>query len=294
MLALKGDKINATAFIATPAENIITAYTIPHRSRCRFTTFQAFRDFLEEGYKKWQYKSESQYIAIEGATDKLVESIDKNRRDLPRMRLDYDATNERLIIKFASNEHDLAHEQFSAMLTDHVRALGITRRQLASVGTGRTLGSNNRSKEPDKGFKPGTRGGANDKPTLIFEAGLSETLNQLRNDAYYWLTKTNGEVKIVLLFHIKRAAKTIELERWENRPNPRPTRSNSSAQRPTKIQELQIQVPAAGPTIVMGGPLVLPVNLIFDIIPPGVLTTGLTITDPELSTYAEEYFDLTQ
>jgi hypothetical protein len=217
-----------------------------------------------------------------------------NISNLPPMRLDFDAAGERLVIKLVSGAHDYGHREFSAMFTNHIRTLAITRHHLKSFGSRRDTGSNNRKKEPDESFKPDTRTGENDRATFVIGIGLIETLNQLRSDAHYWLTKTNGEVKIVLLILIKRAARIIQLERWESRPNPRLTRSNSNSQRPTKIQMIQIQVPGAGPTTVIGGPLDLPINLIFDVIPPGVPTTGITLPNAELRDYAEEYFRVSQ
>jgi hypothetical protein len=116
------------------------------------------------------------------------------------MRLHYDLATERLIIKLVSSLHEYAHTVFMTVLTDHVRTLGISGDHLSPTGAGRQKGSEQRDKEADAGFKPlNTRPGKDDKPTMVIEAGLSETLNQLRNDAHFWLTKANGEVKIVYL-----------------------------------------------------------------------------------------------
>jgi len=173
--------------------------------------------------------------------------------------------------------------------------LGISRRHLISTGAGREMRNNQRRKEPDDAFKPGTRVKKDDRATLVIEAGLSESMNQLRNDAHYWLTKTNGEVKIVLLIHVDRTRMTIKLERWENQPNPRPIRRGISTDRPTKIQTLKIILQTNAPTIVNGAPLVLPINLIFGgAIPAGLPTTGLSITATELQDYAEDFFRVTQ
>jgi hypothetical protein len=300
MLALKGqikEAATTMAILDSPqVENILADYDVPHKNRHKFTTYPAFRKFLEDAFNQWSTKHGPQRIAAENITSKTIEWLDKNYRDLPRIRLDYDLISEKLIIKLVSGEHDSAHRQFTAMMTDHVRALGISRRDLASRGAGREMRNNQRRKEPDDQFKPATRVMAEDRPTLVIEAGWSESMNQLRNDAHYWLTKTNGEVKIVLLIHVKYAQRVIELERWENRPNPRPTRRSTSADRPTKIQSLQIILQTNAPTIVSGGaPLLLPINLIFDgAIPAGRPTTGLSITAAELQEYAEEYFQLNQ
>jgi len=295
MLALQGESSTAsrpTALVSRSTGNIIADYDIPHKSRHTFINYLSLRKFLESAYSQWESNASSQYVAIECVTHNTIEWLDKNRRELPGMRLHYDLPSEKLIIKFVSTGHEIFHNQFSAMLTDHFRNVGITRRHLMSRGAGRDSGNGQRQKEPDNAFKPlDTRRRENDKATLVIEAGMSETLNQLRNDAHFWLTKTDQEVKIVLLIHVRKEDKIITLERWENQTNPRPTRGTSTAHRPTKMQSLTITVRANGTTTVTGAPLTLPITLLFDVIPAGLPTTGLDITAAELRDYAEEAFD---
>src|SRR6266705_920142 len=78
-----------------------------------------------------------------------------------------------------------------------------------------------------------------DWPTLVFEAGVFESLQKLKNDARWWLSNSGGQVKIVLIFSVQRESRTIQIERWEN--GPVTTRVNQPlAQVPTQVQQIII------------------------------------------------------
>jgi hypothetical protein len=109
------------------------------------------------------------------------------------------------------------------------------------------------SKEVDSSWKPmSIRPRTTDWPIIVLESGWSESLTRLRQNARNWLEYSGGEVKIVLLFSIRRTPRRIIIEKWENRPVPanRPairsttraaaTPSNLPAQTPTQIQAIMI------------------------------------------------------
>jgi hypothetical protein len=45
------------------------------------------------------------------------------------------------------------------------------------------------------------------------EVGLSEAIVQLKEDARFWPTETDGQTRLVLLVHIKRRQKILQLKR---------------------------------------------------------------------------------
>lgn len=75
------------------------------------------------------------------------------------------------------------------------------------------------------------RQGLNDWPTLVIEAGDSESLDQLRLDMEWWFRESNHEVKIILLAKFDHNQHEIRLEKWEEelqmraRPGATTTRS---------------------------------------------------------------------
>lgn len=74
----------------------------------------------------------------------------------------------------------------------------------------------NLSKEADGVYKPvHIRSCGCDWPTIVFESGLSESLDRLRTDAEWWLIESRGQVKIALLISVKAALSAIRIEKWE-------------------------------------------------------------------------------
>ncbi|KAN0068632.1 hypothetical protein V8E54_013356 [Elaphomyces granulatus] len=265
MLAITGAQTEASTAVSSAmnsTENMIAEYGIPHSNRHEFTNNNNLENFIMEFYSA---DNDSQRIAIMGIPEEAMKRLEKREhRQLPKMRLDYDPISKNLIIKFVSVIHEMAHREFAAMFTEHARGHGITRQHWTSTGAGAHRGTNRRKKEPDDSFKPRTRVLQADRPTLIIEVGVSE---RLRNDAFFWLTKMNGEVRIVILIFVKHTQRTIQIERWENCPPPRPLRNNP--QRPTKVQSIGITFQNGTP-VATGAPLILPVRHLFDIIPAGI------------------------
>lgn len=138
-----------------------------------------------------------------------------------------------MVIKLTSKVHTLVCGEFREMMLDHARGVGVTRMDLKSLGRGRDESGGNgdgggkrkmKIKDPDESFKPAstdTRLGAEARPTFVIEVALGrrggENMERLRADARYWLLETDREVRLVLLIHVGRVEKVIELERWELR-----------------------------------------------------------------------------
>ena len=58
------------------------------------------------------------------------------------------------------------------------------------------------------------RTGRDKWPTLVIEAGTSETLDELREDMRWWFWASKHEVKIVLLAKFDNRHRRIQLEKW--------------------------------------------------------------------------------
>ena len=118
-----------------------------------------------------------QYLAFERVKSEDLAKIDNARTSLGRhTRMSYYADTELLIIKLMpSVRHDAAHRMLSDDLVSKIRAMGVPKREFASLGSGRIQGHHS-SKEADEAYKPlPFRGLSQDWPTMIFECGLSVT-----------------------------------------------------------------------------------------------------------------------
>jgi hypothetical protein len=127
-------------------------------------------------------------------------------------------------------------------------------------------------------------------PTLVFEAGYSESLDELHNDMNWWFRESYHQVKIVVLAKFDHP--TILLEKWEEdstRPGAMTTRLSSLTQlAPVLRQNITITRDAATnpPSYnVARGALVLSFRLVFDREPrPG--EGDFIFNIPDLQEYA--------
>ena len=158
------------------------------------------------------------------------------------------------------------------------------------------------SKEGDSALKPlNMRPRGADWPTIVLESGWSESLTRLRRDAHIWLENSGGDVKIVLLFSIGRTARTMIIEKWENRPVPanRPatrsiTRAVATSPNPPPQTPTQIQAITIDSSTVNGAPLTLEFRKIFlrQAVPP--LEHDFTFTAHDLLTFATNFWAVLQ
>jgi hypothetical protein len=207
----------------------------------------------------------------------------------------FDEGEEILIVKLmAGAAHDISIAEFERVFSEHLTGVGIPGNALVGRRTARYGGTGSRSKEPDGSYKPrATRPGLNDAPSFVIECGVSQSMNNLRNDAHFWLTRSNGRTRLVLLISIDVTRQIVKMERWENRANTRPIRASSAlrATRPTCIQRLTINNTRSQVT---GAPLILPASLIFDVLPPNLPPGEFSISRPRLLLYGQEYFQSIQ
>ncbi|PWW77195.1 hypothetical protein C7212DRAFT_362845 [Tuber magnatum] len=140
-----------------------------------------------------------------------------------------------LVIKLPSGPHETVTAAIRNCLTRSAVLMGGVDRELSDTGSKtykptRTFYSDS-CKEGDDGILPHLRRpGPGGWPTLIFESGVSESLERLRQDARWWLEQNNHSVHAVVVTHISCNERIIDLEVWRIEPiqHPRPaTRSNT-------------------------------------------------------------------
>ena len=155
----------------------------------------------------------------------------------------------------------------------------------------------------DSTYKPRCRDRQDDWPTIVFEAGLSESLTDLRRDAQWWLANSRGEVKIVIIISIVKAEKSLWIEQWNissfDRPGPATRAFLNVIPVPTKIQELTViqnpSIPHLPGTIpiyaVTGAPLILEFEklLLRAPVPP---EGNVILTEADLQAWAEEFWSM--
>jgi hypothetical protein len=242
-----------------------------------------------------------QYLTFRGVTKDHLAQIDRERASIGKhTRMTHYTDIDLLIIKLMpSGKHEAAHVIFSDEVNRKLEGMGLPKRSLFGFGSRTCVGPNS-SKEGDSTYQPKCRPGKSKWPTLAFEAELSESLTKLRRDAEWWLTASNGEVKIAIVISIVPAEKSLRIEQWcmslsTGRPATRAYTANPTV--PTKIQELTViqnplipPLPGTIPTYtVTGAPLILEFEKLLLRAP--VLPEGNVIfTAADLQALAEEFW----
>jgi len=236
--------------------------------------------------------TDAQYLAFERVTRDDLAKIDASRTSIGRhTRMTYYADIDLLIVKLMpSAKHEGAHRSLSDDFVHMVRAMGVPRSGLYSLGATRFEGHNS-SKEPDSAYKPlPMRSRESDWPTIGFESGLSESLGRLRIDAEWWLIESGGQVKIAVLISIRPAPRALCIEKWElglaEWPMTRAVTSDvqHSRQVPICVQAINIDHGT-----VTGAPLTLEFEKIF-LRPPVLPESNLVFTAQDLTAWANDFW----
>jgi hypothetical protein len=226
--------------------------------------------------------SDQQYLVFRPVRVDDLAKIDRARGSIGKhIRLAHYTDIDLLIVKLPTAQHESAHRNFGNRLIWKVARMGIPDAELHDVGATRYSGRNS-SKEGDSAYRPYShRPNSTDWPTIVIESGVSESLRHLRFDADWWLRKSGGDVKIVIIISVNRAQLTIQIEKWELGPRTgRQLTFRSTQQIPTKIQEITIVS-----NTVTGAPLNLEFDKIF--LRPAVLPeSDITFTAQDFSAWA--------
>src|SRR5271170_6833224 len=254
-----------------------------------FTTIKNMQEAISSYREKLEASEASPYLIFRLVTTDNLLKIDRareNRKMSRGVRMTHYVDWDILIVKVLTIEHEIAHRSFGGELVIEAVGMGL-RRELVNLGA-TTFKTPRVSKEGDSAYKPlSMRPRKADWPTIVLESGSS--LTRLRQDAHIWLENSRGDVKIVLLFSISRTARTMIIEKWENRPVPanRPATRSVASQTPTQIQAITID---SNSNTVNGAPLTLEFRKIFlrHAVPP--LEHDFTFTAQDLSAFATNFW----
>ncbi|KAI5863545.1 hypothetical protein GGS23DRAFT_567522 [Durotheca rogersii] len=197
-----------------------------------------------------------------------IEHERETRRRKIRFRRYY-ASTQILIVTIPTIIHEQLHRRLYEGLCFQVNSAGLWE-DWSSLGgatfrEGRPSGN---SGEGDSSGGPRSAGrGA--WPTLVIEAGVSESLRQLQEDMRWWFAASNHDVKIVILAKSGRSQNRIILQKWiEQQRQPRQGATSTrwaSTLEPTLHQTITITGDSANPALynVTRGALVLEFRLLF-------------------------------
>ncbi|KAJ5130566.1 uncharacterized protein N7515_006605 [Penicillium bovifimosum] len=240
------------------------------------------------------HTSGNQWIVVLGLSSTIIETLTTKRNALHGVpyRFQWEGTTG-LIKVVPRGEHEGATSQFSMVIHDELKAMGLPRREVFWLGSTTYHFGTNKGKEADNSYLPPSRHARPIKnagyPSLVIETGVSESLGRLRQDARKWFADSAGDVRIVILINVRE--NVVCFEQWQLAPStaPRPLtkryidtlRAQTPNIPPLTGQPAQLQQVycahhvdvtrnsvAGMPNVVDGAPMILPFIAIQDR-PPG-------------------------
>ncbi|KFY00574.1 hypothetical protein V490_01279 [Pseudogymnoascus sp. VKM F-3557] len=183
----------------------------------KFTTISRARKLVgQQTFRLLNDISRKQYLLFHPVSVSQFTTLDEGRFDgreiIPKKtRLTYDTPTSTLIVKImASPKHDTAAALLAFKISSKLESFGVPATAFLPVGAAGRQGKYT-AKQPDASFKPSFRG-ENGWPSLVIESGLAESLVQLRRDAAWWLTNSDGQVRIALLASMQKDDRSIVVE----------------------------------------------------------------------------------
>ena len=157
-----------------------------------------------------------------------------------------------LIVTIPTLRHERAHIQFYASVYNALMHMGVRRDQWDQTGSADLYaqGGASGSGQGDSSGGPSTRRDQSDDdfwPTLVIEAGATQTLPSLRMKARWWFAASNFHMKVVVLVKLIVPTFTIQIEQWVAEvPGPQrhgatTTRASRAAKQPVLKQQLSIE-----------------------------------------------------
>ncbi|AEO66904.1 uncharacterized protein THITE_2115455 [Thermothielavioides terrestris NRRL 8126] len=234
------------------------------------------------------------YLTITNVSSSDLDQLDHEREKQGRkFRVRrYHSDSGILIISIPSAVHEALHRELEVCFHRQLFRQGLDR-SWRSMGSRRLHASGQPNRDGGEGDSAGgpsaARRGPGSWPTLVIEAGASETLPQLRADMRWWFSASAHEVKIVLLAKFDQQQQVIIIERWEEE------QGGNALLEPVRRQEITIRRDGtARPASyqVTRGALVLSFQLLFLRTPDPQQGEGDFVIDvPDLQWYATQVWD---
>ncbi|KUL86228.1 hypothetical protein ZTR_08381 [Talaromyces verruculosus] len=205
---------------SSAVDDLLLSLGLSTCSQYEYSNVDNFASVLDNEYKLFEADnlSRSQYIVFRGLNQSLFDRDFLYPRSGALTFESYFPNLDLLLVKMEFEPHSTAARKFEALLTKHLVLTNNDNldRKLTPIGTAhfRTI---DRTKRADASFRPRRLGTSHDGrwPSLVVEVGFSEPYRKLKEDAKWWLTKSqHNEVKTVVVIKINQTYREIVIEKW--------------------------------------------------------------------------------
>jgi hypothetical protein len=231
----------------------------------QFTTVENLQQTAERVHDSLNQTGDgNQFILVLGLTKIACIELDSEERPLNGIpyRFMWDDTTG--ILKILTYGHDVVTLNIARAIDLFCSRMGMEPTAEFAWGgtTTRLLCGRTKGKQPDGCLfsKARMQRDRESWPTLVIEAGVTASLPRLREEARWWLRKSQGEVRMVLVLGIHRQRLTLVIEKWEQQEHSRtPIQQQQLSHQPeASLQAYAAQSIEISPESVSGAPLVLP------------------------------------
>ena len=144
-----------------------------------------------------------------------------------------------VIVSIPTGGHERAHLSLFQLVIEAIRDMGLQRQWVGSgAETLAALGGVSAAGQGEGDSTGGPRrqhdGSLRVWPTLVIEAGATQTLPSLRTKARWWFAASDYAMKVVVLVKIVAATSSIEIEKWIA-AGPGPQRQGATATRASRV-----------------------------------------------------------
>lgn len=181
----------------------------------QFRSIDDVRAFVSQEAKTLEEdKTRCQFCKITGVPKTVFEDLDEN--GIAGGRIFYDFQTQDLVVKLlpiAALEN--AHTNLMSGILNKLFVLGVPSDEICMLGATTNKGDS-AARQGDSSFKPiPERRHESDRATLVIECGLSQSLPDLRAAANWWLSNTQGQVRVVMVVSVDLQNKCVFLEIWK-------------------------------------------------------------------------------
>ncbi|OAA64397.1 hypothetical protein SPI_03044 [Niveomyces insectorum RCEF 264] len=209
-------------------------------SSYHFTTVENFFQIVSTG-------ATDDYLSFHGVSEDDFEAIDAARGNhRPGFRVRRFLAEPRVLyITVPSGVHEVMHSSLHEQIVLQVAQAGLHSEWFSFART--TFRANFGRPGEDAGEGDSTGGPKPARlfkgawPTLVIEAGVSETTSALQKDMRWWFSASEHDVKIVLLLHLDRTQQSIVLERWEEEASSLSRPGATTTRRAAEVEPVQRQ-----------------------------------------------------
>ncbi|KAF1811091.1 hypothetical protein P152DRAFT_459971 [Eremomyces bilateralis CBS 781.70] len=167
--------------------------------------------------------STPEFFTIENVSTQDFAGIELAREKcrIQKFRLTlYSADSKCLFITIPTGPHERLHGHLDDGIFREIVGMGLTHDLIRAGATiyqkWNSTGGTESAGEGDSARIPlSTRPLPSNFPTLVIEAGFSQSLSSLRQKAKWWFDVSGGDIKIVILAKLDQQSQIIHLEKWK-------------------------------------------------------------------------------